>query len=63
VDGMWGLRNEGDFTARDGGQQVQAIVESALVPSMINEEQVQAGVDVKETSTTDVVRKKWIWRK
>ncbi len=53
---MWGLRKEGDLETRDGGQQVQANVESALAPSMINEEQVQVGVDVKETSTIDVVR-------
>ncbi len=62
VDGMWGLRSEGDFEARDGGQQVQASVESALAPSMINEKQVQAGVDVVETSTTNI-KLKWTWRK
>jgi hypothetical protein len=45
-----------DLEARDGGQQVQASVESALALSMINEEQVQASVDVKETSTTNVIR-------
>jgi len=56
VDGMWGFRNERDMEARDGGQQVQVSVESALAPSMINEEQVQAGVDIVGTSTTNVVR-------
>jgi hypothetical protein len=56
VDGMWGFRNEGDMEARDGGQQVQASVENALAPSMINEEQVQASVDVVGTSTTNVIR-------
>jgi len=54
VDGMWGLKNEGDLEARDGGQQVQASVENALAPSTINEEQVQASVDVVETSTPNV---------
>jgi HJR/Mrr/RecB family endonuclease len=50
------LKSEGDLEARDGGQQVQASVESALVPSMINEEQVQVGVDVVETTIANVVR-------
>ncbi len=53
VDGMWGLRNEGELEARDGGEQMQA---NALAPNMINEEQVQASVDIKKTSTTNVVR-------
>jgi hypothetical protein len=55
VDGMWGLRSEGDLEARDGGQ-VQTSVENALAPSTINEEQVQTSVDVVETSITYVVK-------
>jgi len=55
VDGMWGLRSEGDLEARDGGQ-VQTNVENALAPSTINEEQVRASVDVVETSIANVVK-------
>ncbi len=54
VDGMWGLKNEGGLEARDGGQQMQVSVENALAPSTINEEQVQASVDVVKTSTPNV---------
>jgi hypothetical protein len=50
-----GLRSEGDLEVRDGGQ-VQTSVENALAPSTINEEQVQASVDVVETSIAYVVR-------
>jgi hypothetical protein len=55
VDGMWGLRSEGDLEARDGGQ-VQTNVENALAPSTINGEQVRASVNVVETSITNVVK-------
>lgn len=56
VDGLQGLKNEGNLEVGDGGQQVQVSVEDALASSMISEEQVQVGVDVVERSTIDVAR-------
>jgi len=55
VDGMGGVMNEGGLEGWKMQKHMQANVEDgALAPCNINEEQVQASVEVGETFTRDV---------
>jgi S-adenosylmethionine hydrolase len=54
VDGMGSVMDEGDLEGKKM-QQVQASVEDgALAPCNVKEKQVQMGVEVGETSTTNL---------
>jgi hypothetical protein len=56
ANGMGGVMNEGGLEGWKMQKHVQASVEDgALVQSNVNEEKMQASVEVGETSTIDLV--------
>jgi len=65
VNGMGGVMNEGGLEGWKMEKHVQASVENgALAQCNVNEEKMQASVEVGETSTTDLVtieicKKQW----